>query len=106
MKSPRPKPGKPSTTTASMIGPMPPLIPRYTLEEFSRRGREIYERVIRGSTSDGDAGKFVAIDIESEDFELDRDDFQATERLIARRPGAQIWMMRVGQPTAYRIGFR
>jgi hypothetical protein len=52
----------------------------------------------------GCAGQFVAIDIETGGYELDTDDYAATERLVARYPDAQIWIMRVGQPTAYRIG--
>jgi hypothetical protein len=45
-------------------------------------------------------------DIESGDFEIDRDDFTAMQRLRARRSDAQIWLMRAGRPTAYQIGWR
>ncbi len=48
----------------------------------------------------------MAIDIESGNYEVDRDDFAATERLLARCPDAQIWLARVGQPAAYRMGGR
>jgi hypothetical protein len=37
---------------------------------------------------------------------MDHNDFAATEILLGRHPDAQIWLMRVGQPTAYHIGFR
>jgi hypothetical protein len=80
--------------------------PRYSHEEFARRGREIYERAVRPSLRPEDDGKYVAIDIESGDYEMDRDDYTATERLFSRRPDAQPWLERVGQPTAYRIGAR
>jgi hypothetical protein len=78
--------------------------PRYSKEEFARRGQEIYDRTIRAVAEAQDSGKFVAIDIESGAHEIDADDFLATERLFQRYPDAQIWLMRVGQPTAYRIG--
>jgi hypothetical protein len=78
----------------------------YSAEEFSRRGVEIFDRDIRPSLGPGDNDSFVAIDITTGDYELDGDDFAATERLLARRPGAQIWVARVGQPAAYRIGGR
>lgn len=78
----------------------------YSLEEFSRRGTEIYERAIRPVLVPDDEDRFVAIDIESGGYEIDRDDFAATERLLARRPDAQIWLARVGQRAAYRIGGR
>ncbi len=73
-------------------------------EEFSRRGQEIYDRDLRPALRPVDENKFVAIDIESRSYELDRDDFTATERLLTRQPHAQIWLARVGQRAAYRIG--
>ena len=85
---------------------MPTLQPRYDREEFARRGQAAYEGTIRAQLVPEDAGKFVAIDIESGAFELDRDDFAATERLLARIPDAQIWLVRAGQPAAYRLGGR
>ncbi len=82
------------------------LEPRYSKEEFARRGEEIYERDIRPHLKAGDEGKFVAIDIETGAYEMDKDDYTATERLLARHPNAQIWLRRVGHRAAYRIGLR
>jgi hypothetical protein len=77
--------------------------PRYSKEEFARRGQQIYDQSIRPLAEPSSDGKFVAIDIETGAYEIDGDDFLATERLIARNPDAQIWLMRVGRPTAYQI---
>lgn len=82
------------------------LQPNYSKEEFAQRGQSIYERAIRPNISADDQGKFIAIDIESGAFEIDRDDYTATERLLAHHPHAQIWLMRVGERAAYRIGGR
>jgi hypothetical protein len=82
------------------------LGPRYSKEEFARRGRAIYERDIRPHLAAGDEGKFVAIDIETGAYEVDRDDCTATERLLVHYPNAQMWLVRVGQRAAYRIGRR
>ena len=76
----------------------------YSPEEFARRGQEIYDRDIRPVLRPEDEDQFVAIDIESGSYEMDRNDFAATERLLARYPDAQIWLARVGQRAAYRIG--
>ena len=73
-----------------MVAPMA----KYTGEEFARRGQEIYDRKVKPGLRPEDDGKFVAIDIESGDYEIDRDDFQATERLFTRRTDAPIWLMR------------
>lgn len=44
---------------------MAKLVPRYSKEEFAQRGQAIYERDIGPRLGPGDAGKFVAIDIET-----------------------------------------
>jgi hypothetical protein len=64
------------------------LEPRYDKQKFARRGQAIYERDIRPRIRPDDQGKFVAIDIESCAYEIDRDDYTATERLLARCPNA------------------
>jgi len=79
---------------------------RCDIEEFRRRGMEVYDRNVRPALRPEDADKFVAIDIESGGYEMDADDYAATERLLAHCPDAQIWLVRVGQPAAYRIGGR
>lgn len=80
--------------------------PRFSSKEFHQRGTEIYDRDILPALRPEDDDKFVAIDIESGEYEIDRNDYAATERLLARRPQAQIWLARVGQRAAYRIGGR
>jgi hypothetical protein len=80
--------------------------PRHSREEFARRGQELCEQTVRGSVQPGDEGKFVAIDVDSGEHEMDRDDYRATERLLSRHPDAQIWLTQVGQPAAYRLGAR
>lgn len=80
--------------------------PRYSREEFSRRGQEIYDRVVRPALQPGDEDKFVAIDIESGSYEMDADDYTAVDRLLERLPDAQAWLMRVGHRAAHRFGAR
>ena len=73
------------------------------LEELARRGTDLFERRVRPQLGPGDDGKFVAIDITSGDHELDDDDYSAVIRLRARHPTAEVWLARVGQPTAYKL---
>jgi hypothetical protein len=72
--------------------------------EFEKRGKQFYVQNILPSVTSNDNGKFAAIDIETGMFELDSDDYTASERLFARNPDAQIWLERVGSPTAYQVG--
>jgi hypothetical protein len=80
--------------------------PRYSPEEFARRGDEIYEREVVPRVSPEDKGKFVVIDIETGDFEVDRDELTAADRIRDRNPDAQLWFRRVGFSYAYRFGGR
>jgi len=80
--------------------------PRYSKEEFARRGDEIYTRDIQAVLPTNARGQFVAIDIETGAFEIDSDEQTASDRLAARVPGAQIWLRRVDSPFARRFGGR
>jgi hypothetical protein len=80
---------------------MAALKPTYSKDEFARRGEALYERNVRPIVAVNDHGKFIAIDIESGAYEIDGDDFVATECLLAYHPQAQIWLMRVGERAAY-----
>ncbi len=83
---------------------MQDLAPRYSKDEFARRGDEIYEDIVRRRVEASDEGKFVVIDIDSGDYEVDTDELAASDRLLARRPAAQMWLTRVGRRYAHRFG--
>lgn len=68
---------------------------RYSKEEFANRGDAIYEKDVRPQIKADDEGKFAAIDIETGMYEVDVDELAAGDRLRARLPDAQIWMVRV-----------
>jgi hypothetical protein len=72
-------------------------------DEIERLGEEVIERRIKPQLSPGDNGKFIAVDVDSGDFELDKDDYSAVMRLRTRRPDAEIWLGRAGFPTAYQF---
>lgn len=74
------------------------------LADEARRGQEAFDRHVKPNLRPEDDGKFVAVDIQSGSYEIDADDYQATGRLMARIPGARIWLLRAGQPTTYRMG--
>ncbi|HEY9825537.1 MAG TPA: hypothetical protein V6D19_08825 [Stenomitos sp.] len=80
--------------------------PRYSKEEFARRGDEIYESQVRSQVEADNHGKIVAIDIETGDFEVDKSEIVACDRLEARRPDAQIWIVRIGSRHVRRFGGR
>lgn len=73
-------------------------------EEAIARGKKIYNEKLRARLEREAMGKFVAVDVYSEDFEVGEDDADVCLRLLARRPDALIYGNRVGQETAYRFG--
>lgn len=73
------------------------------LEELARLGNEAFDRQILPVLRPEDEGKFFAIDIGTDDYEIDEDDYTAVTRLKKRHPSAEIWLGQVGQPAAYRM---
>lgn len=77
--------------------------PRPSLDELARLGVEIFDRRVRPALRPADDGKFVAIDTKTGDYEIDGDDYEAIMRLRARNSAAEMWLERIGQPTAYQM---
>ncbi len=82
-------------------------------EEVARRGNELFEKRVKPHIDDPEAHarKFVAIDIETGDYEVSESEhhaLEATRRLLERRPEAKgrLWFRRVGSSTSHRIRSR
>ncbi|MFM8307334.1 MAG: hypothetical protein ACKN87_09810 [Microcystis aeruginosa] len=80
--------------------------PRYSKEEFARRGHEVYESQVRSQIEEGNHGKIVAIDIETGAFKVADDSLTAAKQLLIRFPDAQIFGIRIGHRAVHRFGFR
>jgi hypothetical protein len=80
--------------------------PRYSKEEFARRGNEIYDSQIRSNVEEGNHGKIVAINIETGTFEIADTPMKAVDRLYEREPNAQPWVIRIGHRAVFRFGSR
>lgn len=85
----------------------------YDKDEIARRGKDLYERRVRRKVEAEDAneGRFLAIDVESGDYEVAGDALGAGAGLRRRRPDATVYLMRVGRPgdrprAAFRLGGR
>ena len=82
---------------------MPSTSGRRPAAEVVRLGTEIYERDIRPTLQPEDDHKFIAVDIATGDHEIDGDDYTAVMRLRSRRPTAEIYLGRIGEPTTCKI---
>lgn len=79
---------------------------RHSKEELARRGQELYEAQIQQTVESGNVGRIVAIDIETGNYEVADNVLPATNRLFARNPDAQPWVIRIGCPAVYHFGAR
>jgi len=80
--------------------------PRYSKEEHARRGSELYEPEIGPQIDASNHGRIVAIDIDSGEYEVADQGLDAANRLLLRRPAAQIWCVKIGYPAVHRFGPR
>ena len=76
----------------------------YSAEEVESRGEAIYAQQIRHKVEVEYKGKFLVVDIETGEYEIDDDDLKATKRAFAKRTDAVLYGLRIGYPTPYRLG--
>ena len=82
-----------ATNAKTLTGPTMPI------KEAVRLGKEIYMRDILPSAKDDHFGEYVAIDVETGDWEIAKTDLVAVTRLRERHPNA-------ANVTCERIGYR
>ena len=74
------------------------------LAEDERLAEEVYDRVIASKLKPEDDGKFVVIAFNVDDFEIDRHETTAVDRLRLRHPAERLWLMRTGKRAAHSFG--
>jgi len=81
--------------------------PKYSRKEVVRRGKAWYEQQLRAQVEPGNTGKFLVIDIETGEYEIDPSDVAALKRAKTKRSDAPLYMLRIGHRAAYQLlGFR
>lgn len=78
--------------------------PRFASAEIVQRGQALYDERIRAQVEASHRGKFLALDIETGEYEIDVDELAALQRAKAKHPDAALYLLRIGFPTAYRVG--
>jgi len=72
----------------------------------AERGARLYEQKLRALLEPVHNGKYVVIDVDTGEYELDADHLAASDRAAAKRPGASLYAARVGSRSLGRIGGR
>ena len=78
----------------------------YTPAEIGRIGREIYQRDLRSTVERDNVGRFIAIDIRNGSYEIDEDELEVVERYLAREPGGELLVLRIGYNATHSLGSR
>lgn len=78
--------------------------PRFSREEIARRGDDLYERSIHTRVKDDFDGKIVVMDIETGEYEIVDTMLEGADRLLARRPDATLYSLRIGYDAVYSFG--
>ncbi len=72
--------------------------------DIAARGQALYERAIRQHVEPQHIGKFLVLDVDTGEYEIDADDLPASDRLLERVPNALLFGIRIGSATAYKLG--
>ena len=75
-----------------------------TSREIANIGEQLYSEQIRNKVEVEHRGKFLVVDIDSGDYEIDERHIRATRRLQQRRPEGVLYGLRIGYSAAYRLG--
>lgn len=70
------------------------------LEEVGRLGKETYFRLVRPYLTKDDEYKHVVLDIDTGEYEIDKDDYAAARRMRDRNPTGRLFGIIAG----YTIG--
>jgi hypothetical protein len=81
-----------------------PTTVELTPDEIAERGQAIYEEHIRTQVETENIGKMLLIDITTGRWEMGDDRIPLSRSLRAQNPNAVIYGLRVGFPTAEKIG--
>lgn len=70
--------------------------PRYSSDEIVSRGEQIYETQLKSRLEPEHIGKFLVIDIETGEYEMDSDNATASLRAVHNKPDGARFVMQVG----------
>ena len=73
------------------------------LKQIAKLGMELYTRSIVPQLLPEDNGRYVAIDVHTGAYEVNAASYAAFVKLKEREPAAEVWLERVGCPTAIKF---
>ena len=77
---------------------------RLTSDEIVRRGQLLYEQQIRVAVEADHHGKYLVLNVETGEYEMDANEMAAWRRAEAKAPDGAFFLLRVGFRAAFRLG--
>ncbi len=77
---------------------------RYSTDEIVARGKNIYETQLKQILEPNYIGKFLVIDIETGEYEIDEDDMSAALKSYNKKPNAVHFEMQIGYAASGTLG--
>ena len=77
-----------------------------TADEIARLGLDRLVTQIEPTLPPTDRGRFICVDVDTGEYEVADDDLAAIDGLLARRPGAETYLGRIGEDATFRLGPR
>ena len=81
------------------------VVTRNLKDETFEKAKQLYENVIKHELTDDQLGMYLAIDVNSGDYELGTDGLKTALALRERRPNGRIFRMLHGSYTTGSIGY-
>ncbi len=73
-------------------------------KSIAPEAQAIYDAELRHKVEPQENGKYLSLDVDSGDYEVDESYITTSNRLRARRPEARMFTFRIGYPTMGRFG--
>lgn len=78
----------------------------YSREEVIERGKRLYQERVKEQVEPRHLGEFLALNVETGAYTLGIDSRTALQTARAQWPNGSLFLLRVGYPTAVKIGGR
>lgn len=85
---------------------MPQPAAKYSLDQLRELGEDILHRVVEPNASPEQDGLFLAINVDTEEYEIAGKLNDAIARQLARDPDCYLWLARIGRPSVYKFARR
>ncbi len=81
------------------------VVTRNPKDETFEKAKELYENVIKHQLTDDQLGMYLAIDVNSGDYEIGADGLETALAIRKRRPDGRLFRMLHGSYTTGSIGY-